>query len=187
MRHEPMATAWTMYETAAGFGLVAASANGLLAHHLPYGAASEGDALEIAATLYPRARGENELTRKASVVMQGYFEGGRLDLDLPLDLAGFTPFQQAVYRVVAAIPYGTVLSYLEVAGACGSPRGARAIGGAMASNRLPIIIPCHRVVGASGVMTGFTAPGGIDSKRELLLMEGVLFNARGGVIRGDSL
>lgn len=186
MKHQTSATAWTMYETSAGFGLVAASGKGLLAHHLPYGAKSEGDALEIAATLYPQARGENDLTRNAAVLLESYFEGERTALDLPLDLEGFTPFQQAVYRVVAAIPYGTVLSYLEVAGACGSPRGARAIGGAMARNRLPIIVPCHRVVGASGVMTGFTAPGGIDSKRELLLMEGVIFNARGGVTRVNS-
>lgn len=173
-----------MYETAAGFGLVAASENGLVAHHLPYGA-SEGDALEIAAALYPRATRDSELTGRAARVLRSYFEGERVLFDLPLDLAGFTPFQQSVYRTVAAIPYGAVLSYLEVAGACGSPRGARAIGGAMATNRLPIIIPCHRVVGASGVMTGFTAPGGIDSKRKLLLMEGVVFNARGGVTRGN--
>ncbi|QWV98328.1 methylated-DNA--[protein]-cysteine S-methyltransferase [Geomonas nitrogeniifigens] len=176
-------TAWTIYETSVGYGVLAASGKGVVAHHLPYGTASAGDALELAATLYPQASGESALTAQGAALLQRYFAGERVVFDLPLDLDGCTPFQKEVYRVVASIPYGSVFSYQEVADACGSPRGARAIGGAMARNLLPIIIPCHRVVGASGVMTGFTAPGGTDSKRGLLLMEGVNFDAEGGVAR----
>ncbi|QXE89105.1 methylated-DNA--[protein]-cysteine S-methyltransferase [Geomonas subterranea] len=183
MRERSAATAWTMYETGAGYGVLAASEQGLVAHHLPYGTASAAGALELAATLYPLAKGESDLTAKGAALLRRYFAGERVAFELPLDLDGCTPFQKTVYRVVAAIPYGAVLSYREVAGACGSPNGARAIGGAMARNLLPVIIPCHRVVGASGVMTGFTAPGGTESKRGLLSMEGVGFDARGGVIR----
>lgn len=186
MKEQSSATAWTIYATPAGFGLIAASGTGIIAHHMPFGTKSEADAMELAAALYRRAGGDDDLTREAALLLRRYFAGERIDFDLPLDLDGFTPFQREVYRVTAAIPYGTVLSYGEVAGACGSPRGARAIGGAMAANRIPILIPCHRVVGASGVMTGFTAPGGIDSKRELLLMEGVQLKEGGGVIREKS-
>ncbi len=186
MKQHATATAYSIYETAYGFGVVAASDNGLVAHHLPFGAPSIGDALELAATVHPQAKGESLLTGEGAGLLKGYFAGEQVVFNLPLDLQGFTPFQVSVYRTVAGIPYGTVLSYLEVAAACGSPRGARAIGGAMARNPLPILIPCHRVVGASGVMTGFTAPGGVASKREILVMEGVLFDARGGVLRSGS-
>jgi len=186
MKHHATATAFSIYRAASGFGLLAANDNGLVAHHLPFGAPSIGDALELAATVHPRAKGESPLTREGAGLLSRYFAGERVAFDLPLDLQGFTPFQVAVYRTVADIPYGTVLSYLEVAAACGSPRGARAIGGAMAKNPLPVLIPCHRVVGVSGVMTGFTAPGGVASKREILLMEGVLFDTRGGVLRAES-
>lgn len=183
MKKYATATAFSVYQTAAGFGLLVANDSGLVAHHLPFGATSSGDARELAAFMHPDAERESALTRKGAEVLVRYFSGERVVFDLPLALERFTPFQLSVYRTVAAIPYGTVLSYLEVAAACGSPQGARAIGGAMARNPLPILIPCHRVVGASGVMTGFTAPGGVASKQELLLMEGAVFNARGGLLR----
>jgi len=186
MKHHAIATACSIYQSAAGFGILAANDNGLVAHNLPFGATSARAAHDLSATLHPQAKEESLLTREGAALLARYFGGERVAFDLPLDLEEFTPFQRSVYRVVAGIPYGTALSYLEVAAACGSPKGARAIGGAMARNPLPILIPCHRVVGASGVMTGFTAPGGVASKRELLLMEGAAFDARGGVLRADS-
>jgi methylated-DNA-[protein]-cysteine S-methyltransferase len=180
------ATACSIYETAAGFGALAANEAGLLAHQLPFGAASAAAALEMVAQIHPLARGGNQLTIAGALLLTRYFAGEQVAFDLPLELEGFTRFQREVYRVVAEIPYGKALSYAEVAAACGCPKGARAIGGAMARNPLPILIPCHRVVGASGVMTGFTAPGGVASKRELLLMEGGVFDARGAVQKGGS-
>jgi methylated-DNA-[protein]-cysteine S-methyltransferase len=84
---------------------------------------------------------------------------------------GFTPFQQRVYRAVMKIPFGEVMSYGGIARMIGQPEAARGIGGAMARNPLPIIIPCHRVVGSSGKLTGYSAPGGIASKSWLLEME----------------
>ena len=186
MKHYAFATACSIYETSAGFGALAASDAGLVAHHLPFGATTASAALEIVAQIHPLAAGENSLTRTGAELLTRYFAGEPVSFDLPLELDQFTGFRKTVYRVVAGIPYGTAMSYAQVAAACGSPKGARAIGGAMAGNPLPVLIPCHRVVGASGVLTGFTAPGGVASKRELLLMEGAIFDARGGLQEAGS-
>jgi len=183
MKNHATATSCSVYRTGAGFGILAANDNGLVAHHLPFGAGSADAAHGLVAALHPQAKGESTLTGAGARLMIRYFAGERVAFGLPLDLEGFTRFQRLVYRIVADIPYGAALSYLEVAAACDSPKGARAIGGAMARNPLPILIPCHRVVGATGVMTGFTAPGGVVSKRELLSMEGAVFDARGVVLR----
>ncbi len=186
MKTHPEATAFSIYRTAAGFGALAADADGLVAHHLPFGAPSAAAARQLAISHHPRATGENSLTAAGAALLVGYFAGERVEFDLPLHLPGCSDFRQAVYRLVAGIPYGTARSYAEVAAGCGSPQGARAVGGAMAANPLPIFIPCHRVVGASGVLTGFTAPGGVVSKRELLSMEGALFAERGTLIEAGS-
>ena len=85
-------------------------------------------------------------------------------------LPGQTPFQQAVYRTVAAIPAGEALSYGEVADAAGSPGAARAVGNAMARNPIPLVVPCHRVLASGGALGGFT--GGLDLKKSLLPAEG---------------
>lgn len=186
MKRKVTANACSMYESAAGFGAVLANDEGLVAHHLPYGVASAAEARQLVAELHPPALSESPLTVRAAELLVRYFAGENVAFDLPVALDGCTAFQKEVYRVVAGIPYGTALSYAEVAAACGSPKGARAIGGAMAKNNLPIIIPCHRVVGTSGVLTGFTAPGGLASKRELLSMEGAVFDARGGLLEAGT-
>ena len=186
MKHFASATACSIYQTPAGFGALAANDAALVAHHLPFGATSAAAALELVAEIHPLAKKESSLTRSGAALLVRYFAGEPVLFDLPLELDQFTEFRQAVYRMVAGIPYGTALSYAEVAAACGCPKGARAIGGAMAGNPLPVLIPCHRVVGVSGVMTGFTAPGGVASKRELLLMEGAIFDARGGLREAGS-
>jgi methylated-DNA-[protein]-cysteine S-methyltransferase len=186
MKNYPAATACSIYRTAAGFGAIAANEAGLVAHHLPFGATSETAARALVAKIHPTAGTESPLTRAGAQVLAAYFAGKQVVFDLPLDLDAFTGFRKTVYRVVAGIPYGTAMSYAEVAAACGCPKGARAIGGAMAANPLPILIPCHRVVAVSGGLTGFTAPGGVASKRELLSMEGAIFNARGALQEAGS-
>lgn len=186
MKRKAAANACSIYESAAGFGAVLASDEGLVAHILPYGTTSAAEARRLVAELHPLATSESSLTVRAAELLVRYFAGERVAFDLPVALDGCTGFQREVYRVVGEIPYGTAHSYAEVATACGSPKGARAIGGAMAKNNLPIIIPCHRVVGTSGVLTGFTAPGGLASKRELLLMEGAVFDARGGLLEAGT-
>lgn len=100
-----------------------------------------------------------------------YFSGARREFDLPLDTRG-TPFQEAVWAEVARIPYGTTTTYGEVARRIGRPRAARAVGGANGANPLPIIIPCHRVIGAGGSLTGYGA--GLAIKAALLQLEDAL-------------
>ncbi len=98
-----------------------------------------------------------------------YLAGKRRTLDAPLDLAGFTPFRRAVSLAVAAIPYGETRSYGEIARRAGSPGAARAVGRVMASNPLALFVPCHRVLGAGGGLTGFGS--GLDNKQALLDLE----------------
>lgn len=81
------------------------------------------------------------------------------------------PFRRAVLSATRRIPSGQTVSYLELASRAGSPKAARAVGNAMATNLFPIVVPCHRVVGSGGHLGGFTAPGGLDLKQELLAME----------------
>jgi methylated-DNA-[protein]-cysteine S-methyltransferase len=90
-----------------------------------------------------------------------YFLGQRTDFDEPLDLQGATHFQARVWSIVRAIPYGQVRSYGWVAAQARSPRAARAVGQVMANNPFPIIVPCHRVVGQAGGLTGFGAMEGV--------------------------
>ena len=90
----------------------------------------------------------------------------------PLDQRRMDPFRQAVFAATRDIEPGTTRSYGEVARAIGRPDGARDVGAALASNPTPIIVPCHRVVAASGALTGFSAPGGLATKRRMLELEG---------------
>jgi methylated-DNA-[protein]-cysteine S-methyltransferase len=92
--------------------------------------------------------------------------GARLDMD------GIAPFHRAVYEATRTIPTGTTLTYGQVAAMAGAPRAARAVGHALGRNPFPLIVPCHRVLGAVGI-GGFTADGGITTKRRLLALEGV--------------
>lgn len=102
--------------------------------------------------------------------LDAYFAGTRTTFDLALAPQG-TDFQQAVWRALQAIPYGQTSSYQAIAQAIGRPRAARAVGQANNHNPLPIVIPCHRVIGADGGLVGF-APG-LPVKRFLLRLEGV--------------
>jgi methylated-DNA-[protein]-cysteine S-methyltransferase len=99
-----------------------------------------------------------------------YFRGGRTRFELPLDLMG-TPFQLQVWGALAEIPYGVLCSYKQVAEAIGSPKAVRAVGGANNKNPVPVVIPCHRVVGAGGDMVGYA--GGLHIKHKLLELEGL--------------
>ncbi len=98
-----------------------------------------------------------------------YFARARTTFDLPLDPAGST-FERHVWDALRAIPYGSTVSYGELARRLGDPRATRAVGAANGKNPIPIIVPCHRVVGARGELTGFG--GGLDRKRWLLEHEG---------------
>ena len=100
--------------------------------------------------------------------LQEYFAGKRREFALQLAPQG-TPFQLSVLDALGSIPYGTTLSYQEVAARIGRPKAVRAVGAANGRNPLPIVIPCHRVIGADGSLTGFG--GGLEAKRYLLALE----------------
>lgn len=99
-----------------------------------------------------------------------YFAGRRRTFDLALAPRG-TPFQLAVWQALSRIPYGTTTSYAELARMVGRPKAMRAVGAANGQNPIPIVVPCHRVIGADGSLTGFG--GGLASKRALLELEGL--------------
>jgi methylated-DNA-[protein]-cysteine S-methyltransferase len=104
-----------------------------------------------------------------------YFEGRRRDFDLPIDWTLTSPFGRRILEATAAIPFGRVGTYGEMAAKAGNPKASRAAGRALGANPIPIVVPCHRVIGASGRLTGYT--GGLDRKVALLELEGIVLPA----------
>lgn len=103
--------------------------------------------------------------------MESYFGGAAVSFkDIPLDIWG-TPFQQEVWKGLATIAHGEVITYRELAGRIGRPQAMRAVGTANGQNPLPVILPCHRVIGTNGTLTGYR--GGLKLKQELLALEGI--------------
>lgn len=100
--------------------------------------------------------------------LKEYFAGQRTEFDLPIAPEG-TEFQRRVWRSLQEIPYGQTISYGELARRVGNPKGSRAVGAANGKNPIPIVIPCHRVIGANGKLTGFG--GGLPTKESLLALE----------------
>jgi methylated-DNA-[protein]-cysteine S-methyltransferase len=142
-------------------------------------AASDGGvhAIEFQAPRHPQHRsaewreGGHPLLDTAQQQLHEYFEGRRRSFDLPLAPRG-TDFQRHVWTTLGSIPYGQTVSYAELALRVGRPSASRAVGAANGRNPLPIVLPCHRVIGANGSLTGFG--GGLPTKRFLLELEGAL-------------
>jgi methylated-DNA-[protein]-cysteine S-methyltransferase len=103
-----------------------------------------------------------------------YFEGARTKFELPVDLRQAAPFSRAVLKQLAHVPYGQVTTYGALARAADRPQAARAVGTVMNRNPIPIVLPCHRVVGANGSLVGYG--GGLERKEQLLKLEGALDN-----------
>ena len=103
--------------------------------------------------------------------LEEYFAGARREFDLELDVRG-TAFQRHVWEAVAAVPYGQTRSYADVARSVGNAKAVRAVGAANGANPLPLVIPCHRIIGSSGGLHGYG--GGLDVKARLLEIEGVI-------------
>jgi methylated-DNA-[protein]-cysteine S-methyltransferase len=131
-------------------------------------AGNEGGLTQVAFRRAPADRPPRHLASAARAQLDAYFAGELEQFDLPLAPAG-TPFQRSVWDAVAAIPYGTTASYSEMAAAVGRPSACRAVGAANGRNPLAIVVPCHRVVGAAGGLTGYG--GGLERKRTLLDLE----------------
>lgn len=155
-------TAQATMETPLGELLLARTAEGLA------GAWFEGQKHHPGALAVPR-QPEDELLRRAAAQLRAYFSGEAVAFDVPLDLHG-TPFQRGVWQALLAIPGGETRSYGEIARALGSASAVRAVGGAVGRNPVSVIVPCHRVVGGDGSLTGYA--GGVERKRALLELEG---------------
>ncbi|MDP5255164.1 MULTISPECIES: methylated-DNA--[protein]-cysteine S-methyltransferase [unclassified Vibrio] len=115
---------------------------------------------------------EHPLLQEAQRQLTEYFTGQRHQFDLPFDLHG-TDFQLAVWQGLQRIPYGQSWSYQQLATAIGRPKAVRAVGAANGKNPLSIVIPCHRVIGTTGKLTGYA--GGLTRKKALLELEGIAF------------
>ena len=156
-----MSAHWTTYDSPIGRLTLLASPRGLRAVGFP------GEAIDLAGA----ARDPAALAF-AVAALDGYFAGERTSLDLPLDLRAGTPFQHAVWEQLLEIPYGETVTYGELARRGGRPDRIRAVGAANGRNPVPIVVPCHRVVGADGRLTGYR--GGLERKRALLDHEGAV-------------
>ncbi|MEN6644089.1 MAG: methylated-DNA--[protein]-cysteine S-methyltransferase [Armatimonadia bacterium] len=115
------------------------------------------------------AAAAHEHTHEARRQLLAYFGGHLRDFEIPVDLSGRTEFQRRVLEACRRVPYGETLTYGELALRAGYPRAARAVGQVMATNQVAIVVPCHRVIGSGGRLTGYGY--GLDLKRKLLEME----------------
>ncbi len=114
---------------------------------------------------------EDPALRACAKQLKEYFAGDRQHFDLPLQPEG-TPFQKSVWHALRDIPYGQLRSYRDIAEAIGNVRAVRAVGAANGRNPIPIVVPCHRVIGSDGSLTGFA--GGLEAKEVLLRLEGAI-------------
>jgi methylated-DNA-[protein]-cysteine S-methyltransferase len=116
--------------------------------------------------------GKASVLSDAKKQLTNYFKGKSQELAFPTELEG-TDFQRSVWKEIGKIGFGEVTTYAEIAKKIGNPKAVRAVGGAVGSNPVPLIIGCHRVLGASGKITGYSGGDGIPTKRWLLNLEGI--------------
>jgi len=159
---------WTTYESPLGKLTLTAGSHGLEGLFFP----------ERAPALDELNRDQPAFTQ-ATTQLDEYFAGARRQFDLGLDLSAGTPFQRAVWSQVDAIPYGETISYTELAARLGRADLVRAVGAAVGRNPLPVIVACHRVIGADGSLTGYL--GGLQRKQALLDSERATRDSTGTV------
>ena len=171
-----MASSFTVFDTAIGPCALAWNDTGITGVGLP-----EGTTVATRARMRRRLRADVDAVemeptvdvRRAIDAIVALLAGDRVDLAfVELDLEGVPEFNRQVYAGTRAIPAGSTLSYGEVARRVGQPGAAQAVGRALGANPWPIVVPCHRVLAADGSMHGFSASGGVETKRRMLLIEG---------------
>lgn len=113
----------------------------------------------------------DKIIEQAAHELSEYFAGTRTEFEVPIALVG-TEFQQAIWLALLEVPYGETATYGELAARAGNPKGARAVGGAVGHNPIAIIVPCHRILASDGTLTGYSTGNGIDTKKQLLDLEG---------------
>ncbi|HET8741682.1 MAG TPA: methylated-DNA--[protein]-cysteine S-methyltransferase [Gaiella sp.] len=152
--------------------LVAATDHGLLRVSFEGGRDPDATLEQIARVAGPRVLRAPRAVAAAERELDEYFAGNRRAFDLPVDLRGQPSFAAAVLDELAKVPYGHTRTYGELAARAGNPKAARAVGMVMNRNPLPIVLPCHRIVGASGSLVGYA--GGLERKEQLLRLEGAI-------------
>jgi methylated-DNA-[protein]-cysteine S-methyltransferase len=163
---EPLTTSSVTFETALGRCAIRWTAAGIAGVDLPQPLAHSGPALESGVVI-------PESVRDVIDGIVAVLAGASADLrNVALDERGIDPFRRTVYAATQEIAPGTTRSYGDIARAIDRPDAARDVGAALARNPFPIIVPCHRVVAANGALTGFSAPGGLATKRRMLELEG---------------
>ena len=168
---ELIAVAYATVDSPFGTWVAAATDSGLVRLALsPY--RTEDVLEELATRLSPRVLEQPSRLDPVRRELDEYFAGKRFAFDLAVDWSLVRGFNERVLQATARIPYGSVTSYGTVAREAGSPRAARAAGNALHNNPVPIVIPCHRVIGSSGSLVGYG--GGLPMKEALLRMEGAL-------------
>ena len=164
LKQLPGETVWENVASPLGALTVLASDDGILA------IAFENDRTEQAKTNLPRAA-DHPIINATVEQLAMYFDGTLQVFDLPLDLRG-TDFQKCVWKLLLEIPFGETRTYGDIAHALGNAGASQAVGAANGKNPVAIVVPCHRVIGASGHLTGYA--GGMDKKKFLLTHEGVI-------------
>lgn len=162
MKHDPL-TAFTSWEGLLGAMTLAATQRGLS------GVWFDGQRHGPDTSAWRRDP-EHPVLQMAIQQLDQYFAGQRTAFDLPLDLQAGTPFQQQVWQALRRIPPGATTSYGSLSAAIGKPAAVRALGAAVGRNPVSIVVPCHRVLGADGSLTGYA--GGLERKTALLSLEG---------------
>ncbi len=169
-RESLLDVAYDLVDSPVGTLLVAATERGFC--RIAYDAEPEQEVERLAKAFGVRVLRSASPIDPARRELDEYFEGTRRRFDLPIDVALLADFNRRVLRELARVPYGEVVTYGELAARAARPRAARAVGTVMNRNPLPIVLPCHRVIGANGKLVGYG--GGLDRKEALLRLEGAL-------------
>lgn len=171
---------YAIIDTAWGaFGYVARN-DRLVATFLP---AAKKQILPHIRSRWPEAVEKPKLLPAFRKQVEVYFQGCRTRFSVKLDLSHLPPFRESVLEACRTIPFGETVSYSQLAEKAGRPGAARAVGSAMASNPLPLVIPCHRVVRSDGSYGGFSSPEGVKQKEQMLLLENARPHLHGASVR----
>jgi methylated-DNA-[protein]-cysteine S-methyltransferase len=163
--------AYDVADSPVGPLLVAASERGLC--RIAFDPEPEAELERLARTAGPRVLRAPSALARVRRELDEYFDGRRRAFDLDVDTAALPAFQRLVLEALVGVPYGETATYGTLAAGIGKPRAARAVGGALNRNPIPIVLPCHRVVGSTGSLVGYA--GGLERKRALLALEGAPF------------
>ncbi len=169
-REHLLDVAYDLVDTPIGTLLVATTERGLA--RISYDTDPERAVEQLARTFGVRVLRSPKPIDPARRELDEYFDGSRRTFDLPVDLTAVADFNRRVLHELARVPFGEVATYGELAARAARPRAARAVGTVMNRNPLPIVLPCHRVIGANGKLVGYG--GGLDRKEALLRHEGAL-------------